>query len=270
MSRHSSDTKAVAQQDTFQGQSLGQVLPGQGGAGHIIGTAESREALQAYADVWTAVHPDAPLSGDEVRRRAAELDDGRRYFLAELAGEAVGNAFASRTSVGGRAATLVAVLPAYRRRGIGSALLDASLAHARGLGASTAAGTLGEESLPWAERRGFQVFDREVELILELAGDEAPGEPPRGIRIAELSEPYLEGAYRVFAEGVGDIPADGALTTTPISAGTPTRPRRRSRSLRSSKRSWATPSSSDALQTCSATSWRPSQARTAVAGLGRP
>jgi hypothetical protein len=68
--------------------------------------------------------------------------------------------------------------------------------------------------LPWAERRGFQVFDREVELILELAGDEAPGEPPRGIRIAELSEPYLEGAYRVFAEGVGDIPATEALTTT--------------------------------------------------------
>jgi GNAT superfamily N-acetyltransferase len=160
------------------------------------------------------VHPDAPISGDEVRRRAVELDDGRRYFLAELDGQAAGTGFASRTSTPGRAATLVAVLAAYPRRGIGSALLEASLEHARGLGAAVAAGTLGEEALPWAERRGFHVFDREVELIRELTGDETAGEPPAGIRIAELGAPYLEGAYRVFAEGVADIPSTEALTTT--------------------------------------------------------
>jgi GNAT superfamily N-acetyltransferase len=214
MNRHSLGTNAMAPRDTSRGQSLQGVPPGQGRTGHVIRIAESAEGLEAYAGVWTAVHPDAPLSGDEVRRRAAELDDGRRYFLAEVEGQTVGTGFASRTSVAGRAATLVAVLPEYRRLGIGSALLEASVYHARGLGASVAAGTLGEDALPWAERRGFQVFDREVELVLELAGDEKPGEPPEGIRIVELGDAHLDGAYAVFAEGVADIPSTEPLTTT--------------------------------------------------------
>lgn len=173
----------------------------------MLRPAETAAALDAYAGVWTAVHPDAPLSGEEVRRRAATLDDGRRYFVAEVDGRPVGTGFASRTSVAGRAAVLVAVVAEYRRRGLGSALLDASLAHARALGAARGAGTLGEEALPWAERRGFEVFDREVELVRELRGDEAASPPPPGIRIAELGDEHLAGAYEVFAAGVADIPS---------------------------------------------------------------
>jgi GNAT superfamily N-acetyltransferase len=198
----------------FRGTVPASCPAGPGPGGHVIRVAESDDALEAYADVWTAVHSEAPISGDEVRRRAAELDDGRRYFVAEADGRAVGTGFASRTSVPGRAATLVSVLPVYRRRGIGSALLDASLQHARGLGATVAAGTLAEEALPWAERRGFEVFDREVELVRELSGDEVAGQPPEGIRILQLAAEHLDGAYEVFAEGVADIPATEPLTTT--------------------------------------------------------
>jgi GNAT superfamily N-acetyltransferase len=127
----------------------------------VIRTATSDAALQAYADVWSAVHTDAPLPGDEVGRRAATLDDARRYFLAEVEGQAVGTGFASRTSTPGWAATLVAVLQAHRRRGVGSALLEASLDHARDLGPGThrrrgIARALKQAQIAWAAERGFR------------------------------------------------------------------------------------------------------------------
>ena len=173
----------------------------------MIRRADTGADLDAYARVWTAVHPDLPISGEEVQRRFAEWDDGRRYFVAEADGGAVGTGFASSTSSPGRAAALVAVLPGYRRRGLGSALLAASLAHARELRASVASGWLPEGALPWAERRGFEAFDREVHLVRDLRGDEELPLPPHGVEIGELRETEYEEAYRVYAEGVEDIPS---------------------------------------------------------------
>lgn len=177
----------------------------------MIRHGETGADLDAYARVWTAVHPDLAISGDEVQRRFAEWDDGRRYFVAESEGVAVGTGFASSTSSPGRAAALVAVLPEYRRRGLGSALLSASLAHARELGATVAFGWLPEEALPWAERRGFEAFDREVHLVRDLRGDEELPLPPDGVEIGELCETEYEEAYRVYAEGVEDIPSSVPL-----------------------------------------------------------
>ena len=165
------------------------------------------EVLDAYGHVWTDVHPELPISGEEVRRRLAEWHDGRRFFLAEADGRAVGTGFASRSSTPGRASVVVAVLAAYSRRGIGSALLDASLEHARGLGSTVASGSVPEASLPWTERRGFAEYDREVVLVLELTGSRKPPALPGGIEIGLLREHDLEEAYRVYAEGVADIPS---------------------------------------------------------------
>jgi GNAT superfamily N-acetyltransferase len=180
----------------------------------VIRHAETDADLEAYARVWSEVHPDGPISGEEVRRRLAERNDGRRYFVAEAEGQAAGTGFASRTSTPGRAATTVAVLPAYRRRGIGSALLGVSLAHAQRLGASVVSGSLSEAALPWAERRGFEAFDREVEFVLELTGDEQRRIAPDGVEIGELEERELADAYRVFAEGVADMPSSEPLETS--------------------------------------------------------
>jgi GNAT superfamily N-acetyltransferase len=177
----------------------------------MIRRAETAADLDAHARVWSEVHPDTPISGEEVQRRLAEWDDGRQYLVAEADRRVVGTGFASRTSTPGRAAALVAVLPAFRRRGVGSALLDASLAHARRLGASVASGSLSEATLPWAERRGFEAFDREVELVLDLTGEEQPPVAPEGFEISELDEGDLDAAYRVYAEGVADIPSSEQL-----------------------------------------------------------
>lgn len=173
----------------------------------MIRVADRAADLDAYARVWTAVHPHLAISGEEVQRRFAEWEDGRRYFVAEADGVAVGTGFASGTSSSDRAAALVAVLPEYRRRGLGSALLGASLAHAHELGAAVASGWLPEEALPWAERRGFEAFDREVHLVRDLSGDEELPLPPDGVEIGELREAEYEEAYRVYAEGVEDIPS---------------------------------------------------------------
>lgn len=172
----------------------------------MIRHAETPADLDAYARVWSAVHPHNPISGQEVRRRLAEWDDGRRYLVAEADGVAVGTGFASRTGAPGRAAALVAVLSDYRRRGIGSALLDASLDHARELHASSVSGWLVEAALPWAERRGFEAFDRDVDLVRDLTGAEEPPAALEGVEIRELQEHELEDAYRVYAEGVADMP----------------------------------------------------------------
>jgi hypothetical protein len=50
-----------------------------------------------------------------------------------------------------------------------------------------------------------------VELVRELRGDESPGAVPDGIRIVELSDNYLSGAYDVFAEGVADSPKQAQI-----------------------------------------------------------
>lgn len=180
----------------------------------MIRHAETDADLQAYARVWSEVHPDGPISGEEVQRRLAERDDGRRYFVAEAEGQAVGTGFASRTSTPGRAAATVAVLPPYRRRGIGSALLAASVTHARELGASVVSGSLSEAARPWAERRGFEAFEREVAFVLDLTGDEQRPIAPDGVEIGELEERELVDAYRVFAEGVADMPSSEPLETS--------------------------------------------------------
>jgi GNAT superfamily N-acetyltransferase len=180
----------------------------------VIRPAATDADLEAYARVWSEVHPNAPISGDEVRRRLTEWDDGRLYLVAEADEDVVGTGFASRTSTPGRAAALVAVLPAYRRRGMGSALLAASLAHARELGASVASGSLSEADLPWAERRGFEAVEREVEFVLDLTGEEQRPSTREDIEIGELGDRELADAYRVYADGVADMPSPEPLETS--------------------------------------------------------
>jgi hypothetical protein len=92
----------------------------------MLRPADTAAALDAYADVRTAVHPDAPLAGEEVRRRAATLGDGRRYFVASAASP---SARASRAGRARRAVPLCSSRSLPKTAGVGSALLETSLAH---------------------------------------------------------------------------------------------------------------------------------------------
>jgi GNAT superfamily N-acetyltransferase len=104
------------------------------------------------------------------------------------------------------------VLPSWRRRGLGSALLERCLDYARTLQAAKAIAFVREdddESLAFGERRGFVVTDRVVSLALDLDPDPPAPVIPPGIEITELDDTGLEEAYEVFAEGAADIPAVG-------------------------------------------------------------
>ncbi|MFJ6866866.1 GNAT family N-acetyltransferase [Streptomyces termitum] len=122
---------------------------------------------------WRAVHnaiiPTAPLSPAEVRERAGR----NRLEVAYLDGVAVGCSTVRPPDGETPAVTVIArILPAYRRRGFGTALYERGLAHARtlsGAGVGTVVLASNEEGLRFALARGFT----EVERYL-LPGDTVP------------------------------------------------------------------------------------------------
>ncbi|WP_229910925.1 GNAT family N-acetyltransferase [Streptomyces aurantiogriseus] len=134
-------------------------------------------AGDAMLEQWRYVHntivPPAAMSLDEVRARAA------RYHLENAyVGDVLVGCTTVRPPEGEEAvATVIArVLPAYRRRGHGTALYERGLAHARVLGAravETCVLAVNEDGLRFAEARGFveterYVLDGESDLWVDL------------------------------------------------------------------------------------------------------
>jgi GNAT superfamily N-acetyltransferase len=184
----------------------------------VIRRAVTDGDLAAYVSVWGEIRPNDPVSVDFVRERLARETE-RLCLLAELDGAAVGCGFVGRSSQPGCRPVGAVVLPRCRRRGLGGALLDRCLAHARNLHAETAQGAVLEddaESLAFVLHRGFVVLDRVVALELDLAQAAPERSPPEGIEIVELDDARLAGAFEVFAEGAGDIPAAGHDHVSPL------------------------------------------------------
>jgi GNAT superfamily N-acetyltransferase len=103
------------------------------------------------------------------------------------------------------------VLPDARRRGLGSALLASLIDHAGSLEPewlSTMVSGGEPESIAWAQRRGFEEYGRQVELVLELRGDEQRPEPPDGIVVTELTEELRAVAYELTREAWEDLPTE--------------------------------------------------------------
>jgi mycothiol synthase len=167
---------------------------------------------------WVAVSKAAEAEPGTVedyldwRRQAEET----AWLLATLEGEPAG-----RTVVltGWHSAPRVgrfelSVVPALRRRGVGSRLLAAAGTWLRDRGCDEALAPVGEEdaeSFAWAERRGFREVGRNSLLALDLSAFEAPAvEPPEGIDIVSWAErPELTGGmYDVACEAYRDVPGE--------------------------------------------------------------
>jgi GNAT superfamily N-acetyltransferase len=179
-----------------------------------------RAAAEESARIYTAVFPDDPLSGVDVERALAANRD-RIVLLGSLDGAAVGTAVSDSSSIVGRCYVGVRVQPEARRRGVGQALLLRCAAHGRTLGREilSARVTAGDEAgLAFAARHGFVEVSRDVELVLEVRGDEQRPFAPEGIEIVSVAArpDVADATYEVACEAIVDIP--GPPRTPPAEA----------------------------------------------------
>lgn len=176
----------------------------------MIREATTRRDVADICEIWAAITPREPMTADQLLRRR-ERQPERLYLLAEDGGRRVGLALVAPSDSPGRTFVGIRVLPEWRSRGIGSALYEQALAHARSLRPewlSTMVSEAEPEAVAWAERRGFEPYQQQVELVLELRGDEQPPAPPAGIEIVEVTPDLHEAAYALSREAWEDLPLE--------------------------------------------------------------
>jgi mycothiol synthase len=168
---------------------------------------ESDSDLEAWRQVRMAVVPNERAPSVEELRRTETPD--RLLLLAELDGELAGSGLAARSEMGGLGSLAPRVLPEVRRRGVGTALVEALAAHLAALGFSEANALVDDGgSLEFAERFGFREVDREVEQVRTI-GREEPPRAPDGVELVSLAERHdlSEAVYtQVAVEAFADIP----------------------------------------------------------------
>ena len=182
-----------------------------------IAAAETDDDLRAMIFVRNQVTPEARPTVENLRHNL-ETIDGLTYVVARVERDPVACAFVE-PSPGDFAVADIAVVPAARHRGIGTALLTDVSTRARGLGKNALQFEVREsdpESRSFLERRGYDHVGAEKAVSLDLEGIDAPTvEPPPGVRIVSRAEEpdLLEGMYEVCVEAEADIPGHAGTRT---------------------------------------------------------
>lgn len=145
-----------------------------------IESARSRPALDDVADVVARVSPANRLSPDQLVHYLS-ANPGSAQLVARRGTEAVGAATVARSGRPGHQYTMVRVVPEHRRRGVGSAILEAARDHAGRLRLERFWGRIDATdmgSLRFAERNGLVESGREWISVLELTADAPSPIPP--------------------------------------------------------------------------------------------
>ena len=171
--------------------------------------AETDADLEAWRQVRLAVLPNERAASVEEMRRAETPE--QIVLLAELDGAVAGGGISGRSDLAGQGFIAPRVVPAARRRGIGTALLRALADHVEALGFDQA-GTVVDDpgSLAFAERFGFREVDRDVEQV-RAVGDEAWPAVPEGIElisVAERPELFARIYHELAREALQDFALD--------------------------------------------------------------
>ena len=146
--------------------------------------AESDDDLEAWRSVRAAILPNERTSS--VAELRAGADEGTLWLLAYVDGELAGSGVSTAGSTGG-AFTQPRVLPAFRRRGIGTHVLHALADQALACGYEDAGAQLEEPgSAGFAARFGFTERNRQIEQVYAIRGDEPEPAVPDGIRFEPL------------------------------------------------------------------------------------
>jgi mycothiol synthase len=184
--------------------------------GLALAPAETDADLKAMVAVRKDVTPEARPTVENLRFNL-DSKPGLTYVVGRIHGEAVACGFVEPwpTFAWGD----IAVVPEWRRRGIGSAVLADLSERARTLGKDKIqfeVKQIDEESRAFVERRGFERVGGEEAVVLDLNGVEVPAvDPPPGVRIvSRVEEPdRLEGMYAIGVQADEDIPgSDGVMT----------------------------------------------------------
>ena len=145
------------------------------------------EDYEAWRAVRIAVVPgERTLSVAELRATDSAT---RLLLLAVEDGTVVGSGIADRAETAGAGFAAPRVLPEYRRRGFGSALLRALAEHCTGLGLPMLQASVDDEALlAFTERFGFIEVDREIEQVRSVGDERPPSALPAGVDEVTLSE----------------------------------------------------------------------------------
>jgi GNAT superfamily N-acetyltransferase len=172
---------------------------------------------EAWRAVRIAVVPDERC--DTVAELRSQDSSSRLLLLAAVDGTVVGSGLADRSELAGGGFVAPRVLPEFRRRGVGSALLRALAEHCTGLDLPVVRAHVDDvESLAFAARFDFVEVDREVEQVRAVGAEQPPAAPPAGVEVVTLSQrPELWSAS--FDEFGREVLADfAAYTPLEISA----------------------------------------------------
>jgi mycothiol synthase len=145
--------------------------------------AETDDDLELWRSVRIAVLP------NERTAPVAELRSGGGFMLLAFRdGELAGSGSASKSDIGGGTVT-PRVLPAHRRRGVGTALLQQLALHAEECGHGEVGSMVDDPgSLAFAQRFGFSETGRQVEQVRPVGPDEPWPAVPDGIEVVTLAE----------------------------------------------------------------------------------
>jgi GNAT superfamily N-acetyltransferase len=176
---------------------------------------DDRAGHEAYAALWSAVVPRYPITREELERRRARRPDDVRV-IGRIDWAVAGCAAAIRSDLPGRTYVGNVVLPEYRRRGLGRALLERMVVAARAHGSDVLAVGVeeGDEAGErFASRFGLCEVLRELEISRSVAADEPEPSPPEGIVLVELARrpDLLRDAYSVACEALPQMPLHAPL-----------------------------------------------------------
>jgi mycothiol synthase len=174
--------------------------------------AETDDELELWRRVRMAILP------NERTPSVAELRAGGTYMLiAHRGDELVGSGVAAKSDMGGGSVT-PRVLPAFRRQGIGTALLRHLASHAEAEGYDEVGSMVDDPgSFAFAQRFGFAETGRQVEQVRTVAADEPWPVLPDGVEVISAAERpgvlqrlFLELAVQAFE----DIPTPRKIEIT--------------------------------------------------------
>lgn len=174
-----------------------------------VRAAESDPDLEAWIHVRRTLFPTESAGTVEQQRERATPD--RLLLVAELDGELAGSGIADRSSNLERAFIVPRVLPALRRRGVGTALLRALVGHALQMdvpGVSSLVDGNDAGAMAFAQRFGFEEVERQVEQVRTLSGTEEAVSPlPDGVEVVTIEDrpELLERSYELALQGYEDM-----------------------------------------------------------------